>query len=80
MKAKENQGKNCTTKQADARMRNWNKARLKGQFLLNPNLLTYKERWLYNSIRVMVRVLLKDWDNNTKILGFKTRKQDETSK
>ena len=68
-----------STKVLRARRRNWNKARLKGQFLLDESLLTHDERCLYNAIQLLVHTLLKDWDKNTEVLGFKVRKKDEVN-
>lgn len=53
-----------TEKQEQARIRNWNKARLTG-FCLNKNTLTTDEVDLYIKMIRLQNELLKKWDTNT---------------
>ena len=52
-----------------ARGRNWQKARLVGS-VVNTSYLTHTEKEILEQISHLKRILLRNWDFNTKALGL----------
>lgn len=61
------------TKQEQARIRNWNKARLMGTTFNNDGF-TEGERFILEKIYELKNILLQNWDRNSvKVLGMTSK-------
>lgn len=57
-----------------ARSRNWTKARLVGfSFAIKAGTVTNEEIEIFKQITSLKMKLLDSWDENSRVLGFKTR-------
>lgn len=61
------------TRKEQSRIRNWNKLRLSG-ITIDTRVITDEEKILIDNIKDNITKLLKNWDNNSKSLGFNVKR------